>query len=115
MDGRPFDFMNSGEPFMQQQNRTGKERSSTVLRFASFPCSILKRSGGASRVEINALRAPLTPLPTSPGDAAELRLHRFPRVLEVIPFQKNRSASFVLRNFWARREERSFGVPFERL
>jgi hypothetical protein len=100
---------------MQLQNTTGKERSSTVLRFASFPCSILKRSEGASRVEINALRAPLTPLPTSPGDAAaELRLHRFPRVLEAIPSQENRSASFVLRNFWARREERSFGVPFER-
>jgi len=100
---------------MQLQNTAAKERSSTVLRFASFPCSILKRSGGASRVEINALRAPLTPLPTSPGDAGELRLHRFPRVLEVIPPQKNRSASFVLRNFWARRRERPSVVPFERI
>ena len=114
IDGRPFDFLKSGQPFVRPQNPTAKERSSTVLRFVSFPCSILKKSGGESRVEINALRAPLTPLPTSLGDVAELRLHQFPQVPEVIPLQKNRSESSVLRNFWARREERPFGVPFER-
>jgi hypothetical protein len=63
---------------------------------------------------MNALRAPLTPLPTSPRDVAELRWHRFPRVLEVIPLQGNRSASSVLRNFLAREEERPFVVAFER-
>ena len=51
---------------------------------------------------------------TSPGDAAELRLHRFPQVLRVMPPQKNRAASSVLRNFLARKEERPFVVPFER-
>jgi len=35
---------------MQLQNTAAKERSSTVLRFASFLCSILKRSGGAVAV-----------------------------------------------------------------
>jgi hypothetical protein len=35
---------------MQLQNTTGKERSSTVLRFASFLHSILKRAGGAVAV-----------------------------------------------------------------
>jgi len=114
IDGRPVIFMRSGEPFMQQRNPTAKERSSTALRFASSPRSILRRSGGASRVEMNALRAPLTPLPTSPGDPAELRGHRFPQVLEIMPPSKNRSASSVLRNFLARREERPFVVPFER-
>ena len=91
-----------------------KERSSTVLRFASFPRSIVKRSGGVSRVKMNALRAPLTPLPTSPVDAAGLRLQRFPKVLRVMPPQGNRSASFLLRNFWFGREGRPFVVPFER-
>ena len=114
IDGRPFDLMNSGQPFMRPQNPTAKERSSTVLRFASFPPSILKRSGGASRVEMNALRAPLIPLPTLPGDAAELRLHRFSQVLQVMPPQKNRSESSVSRDFLAWREERPFVVPFER-
>jgi hypothetical protein len=56
----------------------------------------------------------LTPLPTSPRDPAELGLHRFPEVLEVMPPQKNRSASSVSRNFLARKEERPFVVPFER-
>ena len=115
IDGRPFDFVKSGQRFMHPQNPTAKERSETKYSGASFLGRwILKRSGGASRVEINALRAPLTPLPTSLGDTAELRLHQFPQVPEVIPLQKNRSASSVLRNFWARREERPFGVPFER-
>jgi hypothetical protein len=87
MDGRPFDLTNSGQPFMRPQNPTAKERSSTVLRFASFPPSILKRSGGASRVEMNALRAPLTPLPTSAGDPVGFLWHRFPHLLEVMPPQ----------------------------
>ena len=92
IDGRPFDLMNSGQPFMRPQNPTAKERSSTVLRFASFPPSIL----------------------TLPGDAAELRLHRFSQVLQVMPPQKNRSESSVSRDFLAWREERPFVVPFER-
>jgi|GEM_PF-4914364 len=73
---------------MQQRNPTAKERSSTALRFASFP--------------------------TSPGDPAELRWHRFPKVLEVMPSSKNRSTSSVSRDFLVKREERPFVVPFER-
>jgi hypothetical protein len=99
---------------MQLRKPTAKERSSTALRSASFPLSILKRSGGASRVEMNALRAPLTPLPTSPGDPAELRFLPFLQVREVMPPSKNRSASFASRDFLARREERHLVVPFER-
>jgi hypothetical protein len=44
----------------KKQNPSTKERSSTVLRFASFPRSIVRDSGRLSRVEMNALRAPLT-------------------------------------------------------
>lgn len=104
IDGRPFDFVKSGQSFMHPQNPTAKERSSTVLRFASSACSILKRSGGASRVEMNAPRAPLTPLPTSLRDPAEFGLHRFPQVLEIMPPRKNRAASSVSRNFLASKE-----------
>jgi hypothetical protein len=63
---------------------------------------------------MNALRAPLTPLPTSLAEFAEVALRRFPQVLEVLPPQRNGSASSVLRNFLARREERPFVVAFER-
>jgi hypothetical protein len=64
-------------------------------------------------VEMNVLPAPLSPS-RPPGDAAELRLHRFPQVPEPIPPQKNRSASFVSRDLLANKEERPFVVPFER-
>ena len=114
----PFLISGFGGAYMQRQDRkrktSGKERSSTVLRFASFPHSIIKRSAGASRVEMNALRAPLTPLPTSLGARAVLRFHRFSLDVEVRPPQKNGSDSSVLRHFLARWEERPFVVPFER-
>jgi hypothetical protein len=42
------------------QNPATMERSSTELRFASFPRSIVRDPGRLSRVEMNALRAPLT-------------------------------------------------------
>ena len=45
------------------KSEPSKERSSTVLRFASFPARLWGR-GGLSRVEMNALRAPLTALPS---------------------------------------------------
>jgi hypothetical protein len=44
----------------KKQNPATKERSSTELRFASFPRSIVRDPGRLSRVEMNALRAPLT-------------------------------------------------------
>jgi len=50
----------------QNQNLSAKERSFTELRFASFPHP-LWGSSGLSRVEMNALRAPLTALPTQEG------------------------------------------------
>jgi hypothetical protein len=52
---------------MQLQTTTDKEGNPTVLRFASFPCSILKRSGGTSKVKTNALRAPWTPCRPHPA------------------------------------------------
>jgi hypothetical protein len=118
IDGRPFDFEFLVEPLMRLQNRTGKtsarERSSTALRFASFLHSILRRSGGASRVEMNALRAPLTLLPTSQADPARFPFHGFSLIPKVKPPQKNRSASLVSRNFLAMTQERPLVVPFER-
>ena len=44
----------------KKQNPSTRERSSTELRFASFPRSIVKDPGRLSRVKMNALRAPLT-------------------------------------------------------
>src|SRR5215467_15217236 len=44
----------------KKQNSSTMERSSTELRFASFPHSIVRDPGRLSRVEMNALRAPLT-------------------------------------------------------
>jgi len=44
----------------KKQNPAPMERSSTELRFASFPRSIVRDPGRLSRVEMNALRAPLT-------------------------------------------------------
>ena len=55
----------------QNQNLSAKERSSTELRFASFPLP-LWGVGGLSRVEMNALRAPLTALPTPSGEVCLL-------------------------------------------
>ena len=46
----------------KKQNLPAKERSFAELRFASFPLP-LWGWGGLSRVEMNALRAPLTALP----------------------------------------------------
>ena len=43
-------------------------------------------------------------------DCARFRFYEFPVVLEVMPAEKNRSASLVARNFWAMREGRPFGV-----
>jgi hypothetical protein len=53
----------ASEQSSRNEKSAAKERSSTALRSASFPHSIVEGAGGVSRVEINALRAPLTPLP----------------------------------------------------
>ena len=45
-------------------------------------------------------------------DCARFRFYEFSVVLEVMPPQKNRSASLVTRNFWAMREGRPFVVSF---
>src|SRR6516162_7628919 len=45
-------------------------------------------------------------------DCARFRFYEFSLVLEVMPPQKNRSASLVARNFWAMREGRPFVVSF---
>ena len=50
-------------PRVNKQNLSAKERSFAELRFASFPLPSWGL-GGLSRVEMNALRAPLTALPT---------------------------------------------------
>ena len=44
----------------KKQNPATMERSSTELRFTSFPRSIVRDPGRLSRVEMNAFRAPLT-------------------------------------------------------
>ena len=43
-------------------------------------------------------------------DCVRFRFYEFSVVLEVMPAEKNRSASLVARNFWAMREGRPFGV-----
>ena len=45
-------------------------------------------------------------------DCARFRFYEFSVVLEVMPPQKNRSASLVARNFWFMREGRPFVVSF---
>src|SRR5262252_4934622 len=54
------DPLHTEETEPKKQNPATKERSSTELRFASFPRSIVRDPGRLSRVEMNALRAPLT-------------------------------------------------------
>src|SRR5215472_14337139 len=44
----------------KKQNPSTEERSSTELRFASFPRSIVRDPGRLSRVKMNAPGAPLT-------------------------------------------------------
>ena len=97
---------------MQQQNQnqktSAKERSSTVLRFASFAGLILVGAGAASRVEMNALQAPLTPRPPSSRPCPFLRGSRLHS-----PAGYARH-TLVSRNSPAWREERPLVVPFER-
>src|SRR5215469_2219071 len=45
-------------------------------------------------------------------DCTQFRFYEFSVVLEVMPPQKHRSASLVVRNVWAMREERPFVVTF---
>ena len=52
--------LDSEEPELKKHNPATMERSSTELRFASFPRSIVRDPGRLSRVEMNALGAPLT-------------------------------------------------------
>ena len=98
IDGRPCFIASFGGAFVQQQNQnqktSAKERSSTVLRCASFPGSILRRAGAASRVEMNALQAPLTPLPPSS------RARAFLRVSRLRPAAGYARHTLVSRNLW---------------
>lgn len=49
----------------KKQNPSTKERSSTELRFASFPRAMVRDPGRLSRVEMNALAGALDSLPGS--------------------------------------------------
>src|SRR5512135_2567890 len=114
IDGRPCLIASFGGASVQQQNQnqktSAKERSSTVLRFASLLRSILPRAGAASRVEMNILRAPLTPLPSSARARAFLPVSRLHS-----PAAGYARHTLVSRDSLARREEeRPFVVPFER-
>lgn len=57
----------------KKQNPSNKERSSTELRFASFPRAIVRDPGRLSRVEMNVplAGAPLTVFPDLRGDVCE--------------------------------------------
>ena len=55
----------------KKQNPSTKERSSTELRFASFPRSIVRDPGRLSRVEMNVLTDALDSLPDLRGDVCE--------------------------------------------
>src|SRR5215469_66721 len=60
------------EPGPKKQNPSTTERSSTELRFASFPRSIVRDPGRLSRVKMNALGGALDSLPGSNGDVCKI-------------------------------------------
>jgi len=55
----------------KKPNFSTTERSSTELRFASFPRSIVRDPGRLSRVKMNALGAPLTASQDLNGDVCK--------------------------------------------
>jgi hypothetical protein len=66
------DPLQTEETEPKKQNPSTKERSSTKLRFASFPRSIVRDPGRLSRVKMNALEAPLTTSQDLSGDVCKL-------------------------------------------
>jgi len=58
----------------KQQDPSTMERSFTELRSASFPRSIVKDPGRLSRVQMNALLAPLTVFPDLKGQVCNFSL-----------------------------------------
>src|SRR6266576_1380775 len=76
-----------------------------------------RRSARASLCVLDCLLAPASALPWRSRRSPILGCARFDEismVLEVMPPQKNHSASPVARNFWAMIEGRPFVVTFER-
>jgi hypothetical protein len=97
-----------------------------VLTFVASARTAVKDQGplrGAPLVAslrvLDCILAPASVLPWGSGrspflDCARFRFYEFSVVLEVLPAQKNRSASPVPRSFWPMREGRPFVVSFER-
>jgi hypothetical protein len=71
VSGLPFGFHRSEETKPEKQNPSPMERSFTELRFASFLRSMVKNLGRLSRVQMNALRAPLTVFPDLKGEVCK--------------------------------------------
>ena len=71
-----FVFHRSEETEPKKQNPSTTERSFTELRFASFPALNCEDPGRLSRVQMNALRAPLTVFPDLKKDVCNFSLDR---------------------------------------
>src|SRR5215468_10110545 len=75
-----------------------------------------RRSVPASVRVLDCILAPAFVLPWGSAcpilGCARFRFYEFSVVLEVMPAEKNRSASLVARNCWAMREGRPFVVTF---
>jgi hypothetical protein len=69
-----FVFHRSEEAKPKKQNPSTMERSFTELRFASFPALNCEDPERLSRVQMNALRAPLTVFPDLKGDVCNFCL-----------------------------------------
>ena len=76
VSGLRFIFHRSEETEPKKQNPSTMERSFTELRFASFPALDCEDPGRLSRVQMNALRAPLTVSPELKEDMCSFSLDR---------------------------------------
>ena len=71
VSGLPFGFHHIAETEPKKQNPSTMERSFTELRYASFQRSIVRGPGSLSRIEMNALLAPLTGSPDLKGEVCQ--------------------------------------------
>jgi len=86
VSGLPFGFHRSKEIEPRKQNPSTIERSFSALRFASFLRSMMKDLGSLSRVQMNALWAPLTVFPDLKVTCANFSLDKADDFIDGINF-----------------------------
>src|SRR5215472_13541701 len=97
VSGLRFIFHRSEETEPKKQNPSTMERSFTELRFASFPALDCEDPGRLSRVQMNALRAPLTVSPELKEDMCSFSLDRADDFIDgIYPGDEGRDHSRVL-------------------